>query len=243
MQAIACTTQYLRQMAYNETMKTELSLKQQLIKVLVYPLIVFIWKSCRVEVIGEEHVIALNTDKTAFIPCYWHQQHIFCAHYLLRLNREGLKLGFLISPSKDGDIPASILESKGVTAIRGSSNRTGAQALRDLFMVIKKDSVTTVTTPDGPTGPIYKFKTGAVMLSQLAQVPILPMAYRASSAWQFKSWDRFLLPKPFSKVTVHIGAPEQMPKSLDAEQQEQQADRLGTILNRLSGFEESELNT
>ncbi len=224
-------------------MNTELTLKQQLIKALLYPLILFIWKSCRVDVIGEEHVNELNADKTAFIPCYWHQQHIFCAHYLLKLNRAGLKLGFLISPSKDGDIPAAILESKGVTAIRGSSNRTGAQALRDLFMVIKRENVTTVTTPDGPTGPIYKFKTGAVMLSQLAQVPILPMAYRASSAWQFRSWDRFLLPKPFSKVTVYIGQPEQMPKSLDTQQQEEQAERLGLILNDLSGIDESELNT
>ena len=243
MQAIACTTQYCAQMAYNKSMKTELSLKQHLIKALVYPLIVFIWRSCRVEVVGEEYVNKLTSDNTAFIPCYWHQQHIFCAHYLLQLKRTGLKLGFLISPSKDGDIPASILESKGVTAIRGSSNRTGAQALRDLFMIIKKEDVTTVTTPDGPTGPIYTFKTGAVMLSQLAQVPILPMAYRASSAWQFSSWDRFLLPKPFSKVTVHIGQPEQMPKSLDADEQQDQAERLGGILNRLSAIEESELNT
>lgn len=224
-------------------MKTKLTLKQQLIKALLYPLIIFIWKSCRVEVVGEEHVKRLSSDNKSYIPCYWHQQHIFCAHYLFQLKETGLKLGFLVSPSKDGDIATSILESKGVTAIRGSSNRTGAQALRDIFMLIKNDKVTTVTTPDGPVGPRYIFKTGTVMLSQLAQVPILPMAYRASSVWQFNSWDRFLLPKPFSKVTVYIGEPEQMPKTLDADEQTQQAARLGTILNRLSGIEESELNT
>ncbi len=216
-------------------MSTILNFRQKLTKAVLYPLIQLIWKTCRVELVGEQYAHELVATNKPFIPCYWHQQHVFCAHYLLKLHQQGLKLGFLISPSKDGDIPAAILESRGVLPIRGSSNRTGAKALRDLFMVIKKDQVSTVNTPDGPTGPIFKFKTGAIMLSQLSQSPILPMAYQASSAWEFKSWDRFLLPKPFSKVTVHIGEPQQMPKSLDAQEQQHQANRIEGILNSLSG--------
>mgnify|MGYP001822538979 CR=1 FL=1 len=173
---------------------------------LVVVIIRFIWLTCRVKtVIGEENAEkALATGKP-FIPCYWHQQHIFCAWYLFKLQKRGLKLGFLISPSVDGEIPAKIVQSLGAVAIRGSSTRTGAKAIRDLYEVMAKQGVSPVNTADGPTGPIYKFKPGAVMLAQLTQYPMLPLAFVAERCWYLRSWDRFAIPKPFSKVVVAIG--------------------------------------
>jgi len=206
-------------------------LKQRLMKSLVFALIRLIWRSCKVSVQGDQYAQALMADQQTFIPCYWHQQHIFCAWYLLGLQKQGLKLGFLISPSRDGEMPAAIVESLGATAIRGSSNRTGARALRDLYKILHQDQVSTVNTPDGPTGPIFKFKPGAIMLSQLAQCPILPMGFQAKSAWRLKSWDRFIVPKPFSQVIINIGEPVQIPKSLDAEAQTQYAEKLEASLN------------
>jgi len=211
------------------------SLKQGFIKFVVYGLIKLIWRTCNISINGDEYAQGLMADSKAFIPCYWHQQHIFCSRYLLNLHQQGLKLGFLISPSKDGNIPAAIVESLGATAIRGSSNRTGAKALRDLFQVVKRDGISTVTTPDGPTGPIYKFKPGAVMLSQLTQCPILPMAFQAESAWSLSSWDRFIIPKPFSRVTINIGEAVQIPKSIDASEQTTFAAELESKLNELGG--------
>ena len=212
---------------------TKAGLKQSLTKMIVYGLIRLIWRTCKVTVNGDEHARGLIASNTAFIPCYWHQQHIFCSWYLLQLHKQGLKLGFLVSPSKDGDAPAAIVESLGAIAIRGSSNRTGAKALRDLYHIVHTDGVSTVTTPDGPTGPIFKFKPGAVMLSQLTQCPILPLAYQAESAWSVKSWDRFIIPKPFSRITINIGAPVQIAKAINAEQQESHAVELEAELNRL----------
>jgi lysophospholipid acyltransferase (LPLAT)-like uncharacterized protein len=90
--------------------------------------------------------------------------------------------------------------------IRGSSTRTGARALRDYYQLLVHEGISPVITPDGPTGPRFVFKPGALMLAQLSGRPLLPMAYAASRAWFF-GWDRFVLPWPFSRVAVAIGAP------------------------------------
>jgi lysophospholipid acyltransferase (LPLAT)-like uncharacterized protein len=71
-------------------------------------------------------------------------------------------------------------------------------------------------TPDGPRGPPWKFKPGAVLLSQLCQRPIVPMAYAASRAWTVK-WDHFVIPKPLARIVVAIGEPVYVPRGLDSE--------------------------
>ncbi len=176
-----------------------------LLKPIAVLLINFIWFSCRVKVIGRENMDDIVSKQRTVIPCYWHQQHLFCAWYMLQQIKRGMKVGFLVSPSVDGEIPAQIVSSRGAVVIRGSSTRTGAQALRDMFMTITKDKVSPVTTSDGPTGPIYKFKPGAVMLSQMTKAPMLPIACAAKNAWYLGSWDHFMLPWPFTKIVVAVG--------------------------------------
>jgi lysophospholipid acyltransferase (LPLAT)-like uncharacterized protein len=70
-------------------------------------------------------------------------------------------------------------------------------------------------TPDGPRGPAWKFKPGAILLAQLSQRPMIPMAYAASRAWKIQ-WDRFVIPKPFARVAVAVGEPVYVPRGLDA---------------------------
>ena len=185
-----------------------------------------------------EHV--LKTDKP-FIPCYWHQRHIFCARYLLDKMRQGLKLGFLISPSSDGEIAARIITGWGAIPIRGSTTRTGAKAMRDMYETISKQGISPVTTSDGPTGPAQVFKPGAVMLSQLTQAPMLPLAYAASASWQLKSWDRFVIPKPFSRIVIAIGKPRLAPKGLSLTQLEPLRLEMEQALNQLIRDAESAL--
>ncbi len=115
-------------------------------------------------------------------------------------------MGVLISPSVDGEIPAWIATRLGAYVIRGSSTRTGARALRDYYQLLVQDGVSPVITPDGPTGPRFIFKPGALMLAQLSGRPLLPMAYAASRAWFF-GWDKFVLPRPFSRIAIAIGEP------------------------------------
>lgn len=176
-----------------------------LLKPVLLLVVNFIWMSCRVKIIGQQNMDTVISKGEPVIPCYWHQQHLFCAWYMLQQIKRGMNVGFLVSPSVDGEIPAKIVASRGARVIRGSSTRTGAQALRDMYQIIARDGVSPVTTSDGPTGPIFKFKPGAVMLSQMTKAPMLPIACAAKNAWYLGSWDQFMIPKPFTRVVVAVG--------------------------------------
>ena len=178
-----------------------------LLRPLAWALVNLLWLSVRKQVVGGERMDAVLASGKPVIPCYWHQQHLFCGWYMLQQLRRGMKVGFLISPSVDGEIPAKIVASKGARVIRGSSTRTGAQALREMYQIIARDGVSPVTTSDGPTGPIFKFKPGAAMLARMTGAPMLPLACAASNAWYLGSWDRFMIPKPFSRVVIAVGEP------------------------------------
>jgi lysophospholipid acyltransferase (LPLAT)-like uncharacterized protein len=178
-------------------------------------LIRFWWSTCRiVRVVGEEHVVAALAEG-AIIPVFWHQHQLFCVPYLLRFRARGLDLGFLISPSVDGEIPAMLAQRSGLHVLRGSSSHTGARALRDHYVALQK-GVSPAITPDGPSGPRFEFKPGGILLAQLSGRPILPLAFHASRAWRFRAWDRFVLPWPFARIAIAVGAPRRVPKGLDA---------------------------
>jgi lysophospholipid acyltransferase (LPLAT)-like uncharacterized protein len=175
-----------------------------------------VWRSSRVvSITGTEHITAVLSRAPSFIPVYWHQHQLFCVKHLLALRAQGVKLGFLISPSVDGELGAMIVRSVGAEAIRGSSTHTGARALRDYYQALSHDNVSPAITPDGPRGPPWKFKPGAVLLAQLSQRPIIPMSYAASRAWKIK-WDRFVIPKPLARIAIVVGEPVYVPKGLNA---------------------------
>lgn len=206
-----------------------MTLKRHITYAIIQPLIkgflYSIWWTCRIKTIkGDENAQLLIKNNKPIIPCYWHQMHIFGTWYMRRLQRQGLKIGFLISPSVDGEVIVNLVKSWGAIAIRGSSTRTGAKAMRDMYNTIVNDKISPVTTSDGPTGPLHEFKQGAVMLSQLTQAPMLPMAYAASRFWQLKSWDKFIIPKPFSTIVIVVGKPHYIDKKISADELE--AERL-----------------
>ena len=175
-----------------------------------------IWGWSRVVSIeGAEHIRQSLAGAPSFIPVYWHQHQLFCVRALLDLRDQGVKLGFLISPSVDGEIGAMLVRSMGATAIRGSSTYTGARALRDYYQALVKDGLSPAITPDGPRGPVWKAKPGAILLSQLSGRPIVPLSFAASRA-RYLQWDRFVLPYPFARIAIVIGEPLQVPKGLDA---------------------------
>jgi len=131
-------------------------------------LVRLVWRWSRVfKVSGAQHIAAALERAPSFIPVYWHQHTLFCVKHLLRERRAGLKLGFLISPSVDGEIGAMIVRNLGGEVIRGSSTHTGARALRDYYQALAREAVSPAITPDGPRGPPWKFKPGAVLLAQL----------------------------------------------------------------------------
>ncbi len=182
----------------------------------ILALIGMVLRWCRiVRILGIEHIPAAMAKYSSFIPVYWHQHQLFCIQYLLKERGNGVKLGFLISPSVDGELGAMIIKRLGAVVIRGSSTHTGARALRDYYQALVHDGVSPAMTPDGPRGPAWKFKPGAVLLAQLSQRPIIPLAYAASRVWKIK-WDQFVIPTPFARIVIAIGEPVYIPKGLDA---------------------------
>ena len=144
-------------------------------------LIRFFWLTCRVRcVLGEEHAVEGLKDGP-IIPVYWHQHQLFLTKYLIGLRRIGIDPGFLISPSVDGEIPARIALRHRCYVIRGSSSHTGARTLRDYYLALQK-GISPAITVDGPTGPAFECKPGAVMLAQLSGRPIVALSYHASRA-------------------------------------------------------------
>jgi lysophospholipid acyltransferase (LPLAT)-like uncharacterized protein len=181
-----------------------------------FGLVHMVWRWCRVvRVIGREHIATALEQAPSFIPVYWHQHQLFCVQQLLALRGAGVKLGFLISPSVDGELGAMIVQHLGAEVIRGSSSYTGARALRDYYQALVHEGISPAITPDGPRGPPWKFKPGAILLSQLSQRPIIPMAFAASHAWKIK-WDRFVIPMPGARIAIVVGEPVTVAKGLDA---------------------------
>jgi hypothetical protein len=174
------------------------------------------WKLCRVvRVVGAEHLEAALARAPSLIPCYWHQHQLFCGKFLVDQRSRGLKAGWLISPSVDGELGAMLVQRMEGHVIRGSSTNTGARALRDYYQALTQDAISPVLTPDGPRGPRFKFKPGAVLLAQMSGRPILPLAFAASSASLVK-WDKFVLPWPFARIAIAVGPPRYVPRVTDA---------------------------
>ena len=188
------------------------------------------WRLCRVvRIEGLEHLEAALSKAPSLVPCYWHQHQLYCGKFLVDQRARGMIPGWLISPSVDGEIGAMMVRRFGGAVIRGSSTHTGARALRDYYQALVRDNVSPVITPDGPRGPRFKFKPGALLLAQMSGRPILPMSYAASRAWLIK-WDRFVIPMPFSRIALAIGPPCYVPRVTDA-----------ALLERLQGQMEQEL--
>jgi Kdo2-lipid IVA 3' secondary acyltransferase len=127
-----------------------------------------------------------------------------------------LHMKALVSQSNDGEILAAILTTWGYTCIRGSSHRGGKEAMQMMIAEVK-NGARLVVTPDGPTGPRHSMKIGAVRTAQQASVPLLIASIYAERKYLLKSWDRFEIPYPFSRVDVQYLGPITIDPSLDGD--------------------------
>jgi hypothetical protein len=125
--------------------------------------------------------------------------------------QRGFRACFLVSASVDGEVPARIARSWGAEVIRGSANQTGALVLRDMQKMMKQ-GIAIVTTADGPNGPRYEFKPGAVLMARIGGTPLVPLACAADRAWYLDRWDEFMIPKPFARVVYAVGEPVAVPR-------------------------------
>lgn len=138
----------------------------------------------------------------------------------------------LISASRDGDLIAFFIERSGYGTIRGSSSRKGVIALRQLVDTLASNG-NVLVTPDGPRGPVYQVSQGVVFLAQKSGAPVVPIHMEYSSCWRLKSWDRFVVPRPFAKLRAILGAPVHVAPIEGAEQFEAERLRLENAMMSL----------
>jgi lysophospholipid acyltransferase (LPLAT)-like uncharacterized protein len=182
-------------------------------------IIELLWRTCRIRIVGGERLHALLAEHGSVVPVCWHQHLLLCARYLVS-RPGGLKPGFMISPSVDGEAPTWLAQTYGAHVVRGSGSYTGLRAVRGVHAAIVKEGISPAVTPDGPRGPRFKFKPGAIFAAQISKKPVVPLAYVAKPAFVLKTWDKFVLPVPFGRVTIAIGEPYFPPHRLNDEEME-----------------------
>ena len=138
----------------------------------------------------------------------------------------------LISASGDGDLIALFIERSGYGTIRGSSSRKGVIALRQLVDTLAAGG-NVLVTPDGPRGPVYQASQGVVFLAQKSGAPVVPIHMEYLSCWRLKSWDRFVVPRPFAKLRAIFGAPIHIAPTGNTEQFETERLRLQNAMMSL----------
>jgi lysophospholipid acyltransferase (LPLAT)-like uncharacterized protein len=149
----------------------------------------------RFEILAEEGAVPA-TPPAKGIFCFWHRCTLPCGWYFRKF-----RCSILISQSFDGELIARTLGLLGYNSVRGSSSRGGAAGLLALQGVLEQ-GLPVVFTADGPRGPIYQTKIGPVKLSQMTGEEIGSFYLLPERAWVMRSWDEFLIPKPFSRVAV-----------------------------------------
>jgi lysophospholipid acyltransferase (LPLAT)-like uncharacterized protein len=189
-------------------------------------LLAIVGTTLRFEVIAEEGAVP-ETPPTTGIFCFWHRCTLLAGWYFRKFH-----CSILISRSFDGELITRTLRLLGYDAVRGSSSRGGAAGLLALQSVIER-GFPVVFTADGPRGPIYQTKIGPVKLAQMTGQPMGSFYLLPERAWVMRSWDQFLIPKPFSRVAVSwarkVAAP---PADDDAAALEQTRQELNDALER-----------
>jgi lysophospholipid acyltransferase (LPLAT)-like uncharacterized protein len=164
------------------------------------------------------------------IVCFWHNRILgitFAFDRIYPKKRAGVTV--LTSPSKDGEILAQLVGAFGMKAVRGSSSRRGSRALLELVKLIRSGRDIAIT-PDGPRGPRYSLGPGIILLAQTTGARIVPAHASFSRCVRMKTWDGFIIPLPFSKVSVTIDEALAIPAELTAEEFEAKRKNLEDLL-------------
>ena len=175
--------------------------------------ILWLWaKSARTTVLGEERYKELRSEKKPVIILIWHGR-IFFAPYFFR--RRGIMP--LVSPSEDGEIIAQIVTRWGYKALRGSSSHSIIKAWNEMKKELENGGEL-IIVPDGPRGPGRKMKPGAVKLAKETGAYLVPFTFSSSKRKTLKSWDSFLIPKPFTRFVAIYGNPIFVESNLNKEE-------------------------
>jgi lysophospholipid acyltransferase (LPLAT)-like uncharacterized protein len=193
-----------------------------------YLLINLIGMTARFEVTGWENHEKAEADGALPIYVFWHDR-IFLTTYWWRKRR----IVVMTSRSFDGEYIARFIQRFGYGAVRGSSTRGGVAAVVEMARLMRA-GCTTAFTIDGPKGPRYVAKMGAVLLAKKTGHPIVPVTMALERYWTLPSWDLFQIPKPFTRAHVYVAPPIYVPGDADEEMLAAKRDELQRVLEELN---------
>ena len=193
-----------------------------------------LFSTMRIKEIPDGYSVNLERQGKYAIYAFWHA-HMLLPAYVGK-NRN---VKVLISQHRDGEYIAQIVQRLGYGVARGSTTRGGAKALLRMIKQIKEESISLAITPDGPKGPRFVAQSGAILLGQKTQYPIIPVMIYLGNYWELPSWDRFCIPKPFSKARIFYGNSILVPSKLEKLEMEEYRVSLENELIRLENEAES----
>ncbi len=195
--------------------------------VFAYYLVQIYSMTLKLSIVNEEKWQSLLKSDRPVLLCAWHQQLFSAIRHFRTYSK--FHPGLMISQSRDGDLIAGVANKTGWHTPRGSSTRGGKNAMAAMIKHLNQYGFGAHLL-DGPTGPVGKVKAGIIKIAQETDALVVPFYITVQKAWLFNSWDRFVLPKPFSKVTLTFGDTIQFPRDDDRENFEAQRLLLETTM-------------
>ncbi|MFC1840422.1 lysophospholipid acyltransferase family protein [Thermodesulfobacteriota bacterium] len=187
-------------------------------------LLLFSYRLVRIEGIEFEKEAIKKSGKCIY--CSWHQRILFHPYYL---SKKGVTV--MISQSRDGELAARLVNTLGLSDVRGSSTRGGMSALKQLTQKILDGETNGGMIVDGPLGPPRVAKMGTVILARNSKAPLIPIMWATDRCWILNSWDRFIIPKPFARIVYCHSEPIWVPESAEGDELEKYKTLLEESLN------------
>lgn len=190
--------------------KKSLSLfHKRILPFFIYYFIRSILLTCRIKTKGLENYLKIASERGCILAS-WHNR-ILLFPYFAKCQTPQIFYSVFISKSRDGNIAANVVDSFPNGQSLRVAHDSRAQALKSMIKELKTGKVI-IITPDGPKGPIYEIKPGIVFAAALSASKIYPFTWKADRYWQFKTWDKMMMPKPFSNITLSIGKSLEIPQ-------------------------------
>ena len=189
------------------------------------------WPTIHLEVFGSEHLAGAYQKYGQAILAFWHNRLLllpYIYHYEMHLSR----LVAMVSKSRDGEFTAKYLKKFGFHCIRGSSSKGGMETFTQTIRMAKQKYDIAIAT-DGPRGPIYKVQPGIIKLAQITSLPIVPASYQVSIRRELSSWDKFIVPGPFTRLAFEVAPIITVPRRAGKNQLEQIRIQLQSQLEQL----------
>ncbi len=198
---------------------------------------------CRYRIVGEERLFRTMDEGGGVIIALWHGRMLLPIYHFRNRN-----ISSLVSLHRDGELITRVVTRLGYIIRRGSPREGGQEGFLAMSRDLKAGKTVSIF-PDGPTGPRYNLRDGIIHLGRISGAPIFPLSFSSSSSWRAKSWDRFMIMKPFSRGIICVGEPVKVPRRIGSDKElakhrriirqalidvEREADRLMGVLEDVS---------